>query len=105
MSLSFAEKVYRIVRKIPRGKVLTYKQVARKIGKPEAARAVGNALNKSPGMPKVPCHRIICSGGKVGGYAKGTKAKIRILKKEGVEVIKGKINLKKFSLLKISQTQ
>jgi len=95
---SFIQKVFQVVQKIPRGKVLTYKQVARKIGKPEAARAVGNALNKSPGlpaqagMPKVPCHRIICSDGKVGGYAKGTKAKIRILKKEGVEVIKGKVS-------------
>jgi len=104
MSLSFAEKVYRIVRKIPRGKVLTYKEVARAIGQPRAYRAVGNALNKNP-YKAVPCHRIIRSDGKVGGYAKGTKEKIRILKREDVEVIKGKINLKKFSLLKILRIQ
>ena len=74
-------KVYDEVRKIPRGKVLTYKEVARLIGSPLAYRAVGNALNKNP-FKEVPCHRVIKSDGRIGGYAKGTKEKIRILKKE-----------------------
>lgn len=78
----FQEKVYNIVKKIPKGKVLTYKEVARMIGKPKAYRAVGNALNKNP-FKDVPCHRVIKGDGKIGGYAKGTKEKVRLLKKEG----------------------
>lgn len=82
MNLSFQEKVYSVVRKIPKGKVLTYKEVAIKVGNPNAARAVGNALNKNRSKD-VPCHRVIRSDGKTGGYYCGAKAKIEILKKEG----------------------
>ena len=82
MTFSFQEKVYNVVRKIPKGKVLTYKQVAVKMGNPGAARAVGNALNKNRNKD-VPCHRVIRSDGKVGGYYWGTVAKAKILKKEG----------------------
>ena len=78
----FQEKVYNVVKKIPKGKVLTYKEVAQFIGKPLAYRAVGNALNKNP-FKSVPCHRVIRSNGKIGGFAKGTKEKIRILREEG----------------------
>ena len=92
----FSEKVHLIVRKIPRGKVATYREVARAIGKPQAARAVGNALNKNPHAPQVPCHRIVQSDGLVGGYAKGVEAKVKILKEEGIKVQRGKINLKEF---------
>ncbi len=79
---SFAEKVYAVVKKIPKGKVLTYKQVAERAGKPKAYRAVGNILNKNRN-PKVPCHRVIRSDGTLGGYAWGGKKKVEILKKEG----------------------
>ena len=79
----FQNKVYEIVKKIPRGKVMTYKEVAEKIGKPRAYRAVGNALNKNID-PTVPCHRIIRSDGSMGGYRKGTKKKIELLKNEKV---------------------
>jgi methylated-DNA-[protein]-cysteine S-methyltransferase len=75
---------------------MTYKSVARAIGSPRAFRAVGNALNKSPGMPAVPCHRVICSDGLVGGYAKGVKKKVEVLKKEGVKIKNNKINLRYF---------
>ena len=78
----FQEKVYGVVRKIPKGKVLTYKEIAAAIGNPKAYRAVGNALNKNP-FREVPCHRVIRSDGKVGGYARGTKKKTELLKKEG----------------------
>lgn len=80
--MTFQESVYKVVKKIPKGKVLTYKQVAEKIGKPSAYRAVGNALNKNRNK-NVPCHRVIRSDGKVGGYAWGSKKKEEILKKEG----------------------
>ena len=80
--MTFQEQVYEVVRKIPKGKVLTYKQVAEKIGKPKAYRAVGSALNKNKNKD-VPCHRVIRSDGKIGGYAWGGKKKKEILKKEG----------------------
>ena len=79
---SFTEKVYDIVRRIPEGKTLTYKQVAEKIGSPKSFRAVGNALNKNYNS-KIPCHRVIRSDGKLGGYNRGVKAKKVILEKEG----------------------
>ena len=71
---------------IPKGKVCTYREIARALGKPRAARAVGNALNKSPGMPYVPCHRVVKSSGHIGGYAMGYKRKIALLKKEGLKL-------------------
>lgn len=80
--MNFKEKVYRVVSKIPKGSVLTYKEVARRVGKPNAARAVGNVLNKNM-SPKVPCHRVIRSNGEIGGYRNGHLAKVKILKKEG----------------------
>lgn len=80
---SFSEKVYAVVKKIPKGKVLTYQEVARKAGKPKAYRAVGNILHKNHD-PKIPCHRVIRSDHYAGGYNRGALEKIRILKKEGV---------------------
>ena len=80
--VSFTEAVYQVVRKIPRGKTMTYAQVARAIGKPGAVRAVGNALNKNHD-PKIPCHRVIRSDGKIGGYNAGISKKRAFLLKEG----------------------
>ncbi len=80
----FQEKVFRMVRKIPRGKAMTYKEVAKAIGVPQAYRAVGNALNKSASWrTNIPCHRVIRSDGTIGGYNQGIKRKIELLKKEG----------------------
>lgn len=81
----FSEKVYRVVRKIPKGKVLTYKEVARRAGRPNAYRAAGNILNKNYD-PEIPCHRVIRSDGKIGGYNRGVVNKRKILKKEGIEI-------------------
>ncbi len=79
---SFTEKVYSVVAKIPKGQVLTYKQVAKKAGSPLAFRAVGNILNKNYN-PKIPCHRVVRSDGKIGGYNRGAKRKKEILTREG----------------------
>lgn len=81
MNSSFQEKIYKIVRKIPKGKILTYKQVAILVGRPKAFRAVGNVLHKNHN-PKIPCHRVIRSDGKIGGYNRGKNLKIELLKKE-----------------------
>ena len=82
MTTSFKEKIHAIVKKIPAGKTLTYKQVAALAGRPRAYRAVGNILNKNYD-PTIPCHRVVRSDGKTGGYNRGVKNKIKILKKEG----------------------
>jgi methylated-DNA-[protein]-cysteine S-methyltransferase len=79
----FTEKVYAVVAKIPRGKTMTYMEVARRAGSPNAYRAVGNIMNKNPDTKKIPCHRVVRSDGDPGGYARGRRAKIKILKKEG----------------------
>ena len=81
----FQLKVWTYLRKIPRGSVKTYSQVAKAIGKPLAARAVANAIGKNPYAPKIPCHRVIKSNGSLGGYSGlgGIKTKKKLLKKEG----------------------
>jgi O-6-methylguanine DNA methyltransferase len=84
-TISFSKKVYEIVRRIPRGEVLSYKMVAEKTGNPKAWRAVGDILNKNKD-PKIPCHRVIRSNGEIGGYKEGRKKKIALLKKEGVKI-------------------
>lgn len=88
--MRFSEKVYKIIKKIPSGRVSTYKNVAESLNC-KAYRAVGNALNKNPYAPVVPCHRIVCSDGRVGGFASGIKNKIKLLNKEGVKVRNNKI--------------
>jgi len=80
---SFQNKVYKVVSEIPKGKVLTYKKVASLAGSPRAWRAAANVLNKNRN-PKIPCYRVIRSDGKIGGYNRGIKNKIALLRKEGV---------------------
>lgn len=80
---NFKEKVFSVVSKIPKGKVLTYQEVARLAGKPRAYRAVGNILNKNHN-PKIPCHRVVRSDGKPGGYNRGSAKKLMILKQERI---------------------
>lgn len=82
MAKTFTEKVYEVVKKIPKGKTLTYKEVAKKAGSEKAFRAVGNILNKNFD-PQIPCHRVIKSNGDLGGYNRGAKNKRKILLEEG----------------------
>jgi O-6-methylguanine DNA methyltransferase len=85
--VSFKEKVLRVVAKIPRGKTLTYAEVARRAGNPRAYRAVGNILNKNY-KPEIPCHRVVRSDGTAGGYNRGAGKKIKILRQEGAIIKK-----------------
>lgn len=80
----FQKKVYDFVKTIPEGRSASYKEVAVAIGHPKAYRAVGNALNKNPFAPVVPCHRVIKSDGTPGGFAHGTRKKLQLLKMEKV---------------------
>ncbi len=92
MITNFNEKVYKLCKKIPRGKVSTYKEIGKALGgKGQIYRAVGRALNVNPYAPKVPCHRVVASDGSIGGFASGTRNKIRLLKREGIKIKDGRI--------------
>lgn len=78
---NFTQEVLKVVSKIPAGHVLTYKQVAQMAGSPKAYRAVGNILNHNHD-PKIPCHRVVRSDGKLGGYNKGAEKKADLLREE-----------------------
>ena len=96
----FHERVYAELRKVPHGKVTTYKHLAKSVGS-KAYRAVGTAMNKNPYSfadgGNVPCHRVVNSDGKVGKFASGTENKIKILIKEGIPIKDGKItDLKRY---------
>ena len=82
----FQLKVWNYLMKIPKGKVLTYKEVAKAIGKPKSYRAVANAVGKNPFPPNIPCHRVVRSDGGIGGYSGkgGIDQKIRLLRLEKV---------------------
>lgn len=86
------EDVYDLLRKIPPGKVSTYGDLAKALGNPSASRVIGSILAKNPNPIKVPCHRVVMSDGKVGGYAYGTARKKELLEKEGVFFTNGIIN-------------
>ena len=82
----FQLKVWNYLKKIPKGKVKTYKDVAKAIKKPLAVRAVANAIGKNPYPPKIPCHRVIRSDGSLGGYSGkgGIQQKRRLLRSEKI---------------------
>ena len=93
--MKFDEKVWKLMEKIPKGRVTTYGLVAKKLNT-KAYRAVGNACRRNPYAPRVPCHRVVRSDGTVGGFGgktsgKNVKKKIQMLRKEHVEIIDGRI--------------
>ncbi len=89
----FEQSVYKEISKIPKGKVITYTQLAKVLK--SHPRAVGQALKRNPYAPIVPCHRVIHSNGEIGGYngIKNSKKKIKLLKNEGIKIIKGNIQV------------
>ena len=82
----FQLKVWNYLKKIPKGQIRTYLEVAKAIKRPKSVRAVANAIGKNPNAPKIPCHRVIRSDGKLGGYSGpgGIKTKKKLLKSEGI---------------------
>jgi len=74
--------------KIPKGQTITYKELAKKIGRPKAVRAVANAVGANPMAPVIPCHRVVRNDGSLGGYSGkgGVKTKLQLLKQEGVKL-------------------
>ena len=88
LGTKFEQKVWNYLKTIPKGKVKTYKQVAIGIKNPKSARAVANACAKNPYAPKIPCHRVIRSDGKLGGYSGrgGIRQKLKLLRLEKVPI-------------------
>jgi methylated-DNA-[protein]-cysteine S-methyltransferase len=80
----FHQRVYAVARAIPPGEVLTYGEVAKRLGEPGASRAVGQALGSNPFAPVVPCHRVLAAGGRSGGFSAegGASTKLRMLEIE-----------------------
>ena len=95
---TFTEKVYDVVRRIPKGYVATYGQVAKIAGYPNAARAVGTAMHKNPDPINIPCYRVVNSKGELTkNFAfGGINSQAQQLKNEGIEVIDYKVNLSKY---------
>ena len=95
--MNFSERVLRLTARIPPGKVSTYAEIARALGKPGATRAVGNALAANESPDEIPCYRVVHSDGSVKGYSGpgGTREKIRRLERDDIDVRKGRINLEK----------
>jgi len=85
------DKVYKKLLQVPKGKVTTYGELAKAVGLVNGQRAIGRIMNKNPYPVIVPCHRVILSSGKVGGYAYGQDVKTNMLSKEGIEIKDGKI--------------
>src|SRR5687767_2471843 len=92
--MNFNQKVWALCARIPAGRVATYGQIARALGSPGAARAVGNALNKNPYAPVVPCHRVVGSNGSLTGFAGGLAKKGQLLEREGVALRNGRADVK-----------
>ncbi len=97
----FRARVHAVCRKIPRGRVATYQELARALNRPSAGRSVGNALHRNPFAPAVPCHRVVRSDGHLGGFARGPAAKARLLRAEGISINRGHIDLPKFAMLSL----
>lgn len=95
--MNFNQKVLNLTKKIPKGKITTYKIITKKLNT-KAYRAVGIALRKNKKPIIIPCHRVINSNGSTGAYKgkKNSKEKIRLLKKEGIKIKNNKIDLKKY---------
>ena len=88
--MKFSKKVFNLTKRIPKGRVTTYKIIAEKL-KTKAYRAVGTALHENKKPIIIPCHRVVNSNGFAGGYAKGIKKKTELLKKEGIKIKNKKI--------------
>ncbi|UCD07592.1 MAG: MGMT family protein [Candidatus Aenigmatarchaeota archaeon] len=98
--MKFSERVLDLCRKVPKGRVTTYGEIARVMEKPRASRAVGQALKRNPKPIEIPCHRVVRSDGSLGGYGgsgrKGAEKKKALLRGEGVNVKKDKIKIRDY---------
>lgn len=92
---SFQERVLELTARVPEGRVTTYSGIARALNT-RAYRAVGQALKRNPHAPGIPCHRVVKSGGLLGGYSRGARKKAELLESEGVEIRNGRIDMERY---------
>lgn len=95
-----SKRIYEAVKKIPRGKVATYGQIAELAGDKKMARAVGNALHKNPSPDEIPCYRVVNAKGELAGAFAfgGGDVQAKLLEADGIEVVNGKVDLKKYGM-------
>jgi O-6-methylguanine DNA methyltransferase len=91
MDLDINKRIYELTSQIPKGRISTYGILANVAGKPKASRSIGRILSNNPRLVLIPCHRIVYSNGRIGGYTGGVKLKIKLLASEGIIVKNGKI--------------
>ena len=89
--MSLDKKIYKKLLEVPKGKITTYGELAKAVGLKNGQRAVGKIMNKNPYPVIIPCHRVIKSDGKIGGYAYGEEIKSNMLAREGIVIKNGKI--------------
>ena len=89
--MTIEKKIYRKLLQVPPGKITTYKELARSIGLENGQRVIGQIMKKNPFPVIIPCHRVVKSDGKIGGYVYGETVKSRMLTNEGIKIIDGKI--------------
>jgi len=89
--LNLEQKIYKKLLEVPKGKITTYGELAKAVGLKNGQRIIGKIMNKNPYPVIVPCHRVVMSTGKIGGYAYGEDVKIKLLNDEGIQIKNGKI--------------
>ncbi len=89
--MNLDEKIYKKLLQVPKGQITTYGELAKSVGLKNGQRAVGKMMNKNPYPVIIPCHRVVMSTGKIGGYAYGENVKTKMLNDEGIEIQNGKI--------------
>ena len=89
--MNLEQKIYKKLLEVPKGQITTYGELAKAVGLKNGQRAVGKIMNKNPYPVIIPCHRVVMSTGKIGGYAYGEHIKKKMLNDEGIEIKDGKI--------------
>ena len=89
--MNLEHEIYTKLLQVPKGKVTTYSELAKAVGLKNGQRAIGRIMKKNPFPVIIPCHRVILSNGKIGGYAWGEKIKTNMLSREGIKIKNGKI--------------
>lgn len=89
--MNVQQKIFKKLLEVPKGQITTYGELAKAVGLKNGQRAVGKIMNKNPYPVIIPCHRVVMSTGKIGGYAYGEHVKIKMLNDEGIKTKNGKI--------------
>jgi len=89
--LNLQQKIYKKLLEVPKGQITTYGELAKAVGLKNGQRAIGKIMNKNPYPVIIPCHRVVMSTGKIGGYAYGENVKTKMLTDEGIKIQNGKI--------------